>query len=148
VVTLAWTRQRAEQLIEQQLGPQWSFAFDRARTRVGCCHFQAHRITLSRHLLPQLSPLEAEQAILHELAHALSGPRAGHGPQWRQAAAGLGYRLVDKDVAHPADRRPRNLGVGIGHGSGELGHCLADDLEIPHNRVGGHLGDDLVTGLE
>lgn len=30
----------------------------------------------------------------------------------------------------------------------EVRHSLADDLGIPLNRVGGHLGDDVVAGLK
>ncbi len=29
--------------------------------------------------------------LLHEVAHALAGSRAGHGPRWKKVAAELGY---------------------------------------------------------
>jgi predicted SprT family Zn-dependent metalloprotease len=90
VTTLAWTRRRAVELIGQHLD-RWSFDFDHARARVGCCHYADRRITLSRHLVPQLTAADVDQAVLHEIAHALAGPQVGHGPRWRTLAAGLGY---------------------------------------------------------
>lgn len=33
------------------------------------------------------------QIALHELAHVLAGPRAGHGKKWLEIARGMGYRL-------------------------------------------------------
>ncbi|MDR0990674.1 MAG: SprT-like domain-containing protein [Propionibacteriaceae bacterium] len=88
--TMAWTRQRAAELIDHYL-PGWTFAFDHARTRIGCCHYHDQRITLSRHLLRHLSAEEVDQALRHEIAHALTGPKAGHGAIWRRTATGLGY---------------------------------------------------------
>lgn len=35
----------------------------------------------------------ANQIALHEVAHALAGPRAGHGRDWMKTARGMGYRL-------------------------------------------------------
>lgn len=36
------------------------------------------------------------QIILHEVAHALAGVRAGHGRKWRDTARAMGYRLGAK----------------------------------------------------
>lgn len=33
------------------------------------------------------------QIVLHEVAHALAGPRAGHGKKWRDTAHAMGYTL-------------------------------------------------------
>ncbi|MDR1807488.1 MAG: SprT-like domain-containing protein [Propionibacteriaceae bacterium] len=90
MTTLAWTRRRADELIGAHL-ERWSFDFDHARTRVGCCHYGDRRITLSRHLVLYLTAPEVDQALLHEIAHALVGAKAGHGPAWRKQAARLGY---------------------------------------------------------
>ncbi|MDR1265150.1 MAG: SprT-like domain-containing protein [Propionibacteriaceae bacterium] len=102
MTTLAWTRRRGEELVAAHL-PRWSFDLDQARARVGCCHYADHKITLSRHLVVHLSAAEVDQALLHEIAHALAGHRAGHGPQWRRAAARLGY-TGRRTVAVPAAR--------------------------------------------
>lgn len=83
----------AHRLLESHgLSPEWSFDFDHARTRFGQCDHRRRRITLSRHLC-QVSDIEGvEQVILHEIAHALVGARAGHGQRWLQTARQIGYR--------------------------------------------------------
>jgi predicted SprT family Zn-dependent metalloprotease len=95
---LAWARRRADDLFSRHLPPVWTFGFDHARARAGCCHYAQCKITLSRRLLPYLGPEAVEQTLLHEIAHAQVGAGAGHGPAWRQAAAQLGYdgrRVID-----------------------------------------------------
>ncbi|PPI25087.1 SprT-like domain-containing protein [Rathayibacter sp. AY1B5] len=81
----------ADALIEEHLDPSWSFALDHARTRGGACHWTRRRITVSRHLAARWSDEEVRQTLLHEVAHALAGPDAGHGPQWGRIAGRLGY---------------------------------------------------------
>ena len=34
---------------------------------------------------------EVDQVLLHEIAHALAGPGAGHGPRWKRVARDIGY---------------------------------------------------------
>jgi predicted SprT family Zn-dependent metalloprotease len=103
MLTLEAVRTRAEQLIAVHLGGGgWSFGFDHAKTRAGQCDFARKRITMSRYLAVRSSPDDVDQVVLHEIAHALAGARAGHGPTWRRTAAALGYtgsRLYDGPVA-------------------------------------------------
>ena len=45
---------------------------------------------------------EIHQVLLHEVAHAIAGTRAGHGPRWKAIAADLGYegkRLHGGEIA-------------------------------------------------
>jgi len=87
-----WVEQRAAELLEAQgLSPQWSFGWDRAKTRFGQCDHHHRRISLSRYLATAGSLEEVDQVLLHEVAHALAGSRAGHGPRWRSIAQSLGY---------------------------------------------------------
>jgi predicted SprT family Zn-dependent metalloprotease len=89
---LARVRVWAEALIRLHLdGEGWTFGFDHARTRAGLCNFTDRRITVSRHLAARFEDDEIHQVLLHEVAHALAGPRAGHGPEWRRVARELGY---------------------------------------------------------
>lgn len=81
----------AHTLLEKHLDDSWSFAFDHARTRGGACDWARRRITVSRHLCLRWSDEEMHQTLLHEVAHALAGPTAAHGRQWRQIASRLGY---------------------------------------------------------
>lgn len=103
MTTLEAVRARAEHLMAAHLGAgTWSFAFDHAKTRAGQCDFARKRITVSRHLAVRFSEGDVDQVLLHEIAHALAGPRAGHGQRWRRTAAALGYtgsRLYDGPVA-------------------------------------------------
>lgn len=96
-------RRWADALIRLHLDPgTWSFAFDGAKTRAGLCDYGKKRISVSRHLAARYDDDEVHQVLLHEVAHALAGPRAGHGPRWREVASGLGYvgsRLHDGAVA-------------------------------------------------
>ena len=78
-------------LAEHGLLPGWSFGWDRATTRFGQCDHRNKRITLSKHLTAKASDQDAEQVVLHEIAHALAGSREGHGSTWRRIAAELGY---------------------------------------------------------
>lgn len=101
-------RAQAEALIAAHLpGGGWSFGFDNARTRAGQCDFGRARITLSRHLAVRADGDTVEQVLLHEIAHALTGPRAAHNATWRATARRLGYRgsrLHDGPIA--ADLAP------------------------------------------
>lgn len=94
----------AHALIRMHLDPdQWSFDFDNAKRRAGQCNFTNKRITVSRYLASKFEDDEIHQVLLHEVAHALAGPRAGHGPKWQTIAADLGYvggRTHHGEIAH------------------------------------------------
>ena len=47
---------------------------------------------LSRMHAVQKPPELVTEVILHEIAHALAGPEAGHGPEWKAIAIRLGAR--------------------------------------------------------
>ncbi len=84
-------RRWAEALIALHLDSSWSFGFDSAKTRAGLCDYTAKRITVSRYLAARYEDDEIHQVLLHEVAHALAGPGAGHGATWRKTARELGY---------------------------------------------------------
>ncbi|WP_286310374.1 SprT-like domain-containing protein [Agromyces mangrovi Wang et al. 2018] len=96
-------RRWADALIVLHLDPAvWTFAFDNAKKRAGLCDFQAHRISVSRYLAARYDDDEIHQILLHEVAHALAGPNAGHGPRWKAEAARIGYvgrRTHDGEIA-------------------------------------------------
>ncbi|MCS0498614.1 SprT-like domain-containing protein [Protaetiibacter mangrovi] len=81
----------ADALIKLHLDPSWTFAFDNAKTRAGLCNYTAKRISVSRHIALRSDDDDIHQTLLHEVAHAIAGQRAGHGPTWKQVAAELGY---------------------------------------------------------
>jgi predicted SprT family Zn-dependent metalloprotease len=96
-------RHWADALIALHLDPRvWTFGFDNAKKRAGICNFTTKTITVSRYLAARYDDDEIHQVLLHEVAHAIAGSRAGHGPKWRQIAADLGYvgkRTHDGEIA-------------------------------------------------
>ena len=68
----------------------WSFSFDRAKRRAGSCKFSKKEITLARAYAEQEDFKEIKNTILHEIAHALVGPKHGHNEIWRQKALEIG----------------------------------------------------------
>ena len=93
----------AHALIALHLDRSWSFGFDHAKTRAGLCDYAAKRISVSRYLAAKYDDDEIHQVLLHEVAHAIAGSRAGHGARWRSIAHELGYegkRLHDGESAH------------------------------------------------
>lgn len=94
---LALELMRQHGLVDNELGsPNWQFDFDTSVRRFGACHWNTRKITLSAKLTA-LNDLErVQRTLLHEIAHALAGHRAGHGPQWQsicKAIGGDGQRL-------------------------------------------------------
>src|ERR1700712_2259236 len=94
----------AEALIALHLDPAvWSFGFDNAKTRAGLCTYSTKRISVSRYLASRYEDDEIHQILLHEVAHAMAGSRAAHGPKLRAVARELGYeggRLHHGESAH------------------------------------------------
>ncbi|GAA2986223.1 putative SprT family Zn-dependent metalloprotease [Microbacterium terrae] len=88
---LADVRRWADALIALHLDASWSFGFDNAKRRAGLCDYTRKRISVSRYLSARYDDDTNHQTLLHEVAHALAGPSAGHGPQWRAVARDLGY---------------------------------------------------------
>ncbi len=68
----------------------WSFSFDRAKRRAGSCKFSKKEITLARAYAEQEDFKEIKNTILHEIAHALVGPKHGHNEIWKQKALEIG----------------------------------------------------------
>jgi predicted SprT family Zn-dependent metalloprotease len=68
----------------------WTVRFDSAVVRAGCCYHRQRLITLSEPLMVRWSEKEVRETILHEIAHALAGPRCGHGPKWKAIARKIG----------------------------------------------------------
>ena len=92
----------ATALIDLHLDRSWTFGFDNAKTRAGLCNYSHKRISVSKYLAAKYEDDEIHQVLLHEVAHAMAGTRAGHGPRWKAIASDLGYegqRLHDGAIA-------------------------------------------------
>lgn len=70
----------------------WMFDFDRAVRRLGNCDLIRKRITVSKYFTGAANLDEFEQALLHEIAHALLPASAKHGVEWQVKAKEIGYR--------------------------------------------------------
>ena len=68
----------------------WSFGFDNAKRRFGCCNYRLKRISLSKPLTELRDESFVRNTILHEIAHALVGGRNGHNHIWRAKAIEIG----------------------------------------------------------
>jgi predicted SprT family Zn-dependent metalloprotease len=79
----------------------WTVELDRAKTRAGACHYPRRLITLSAPLTRLHTEEHVRDTILHEIAHALVGPRHRHDAVWRAKALEIGctgQRCVPADA--------------------------------------------------
>jgi hypothetical protein len=88
-------RVMARRLMDQHGLHDWAFEFDGAKRRIGLCRYPTATrggiISLSRYRVPVMSVYDVRQAMLHEIAHALVGPKVKHGPAWQAKAREIGY---------------------------------------------------------
>lgn len=113
----------ARALIALHLDDSWSFGFDNAKRRAGLCDYSRKRISVSRYLAARYDDDTNHQTLLHEVAHALAGSAAGHGPEWRRVADELGY---DGGVTHRGETA-NELAPWVGS-------CPAGHLVYRHRR--------------
>jgi predicted SprT family Zn-dependent metalloprotease len=152
----------AETLLAEHGLTGWTFAFDRARVRAGACHHHDRRITLSPHLTRAHDEGQVRETLLHEIAHALVGPRHGHDEVWRARALAIGStgrrcyptgeepvvpgrwqgRCVAGHVVHRHRRPSRVLVCTRCHGGRTLDRVLRwthDGLPVPERDLGPHV---------
>ncbi len=80
----------AHSLLAEHGLQNWRISFDHARRRAGLCNFSTNTISLSRHYAREATIEHITDTILHEIAHALVGPRHGHDAVWRRKAKDIG----------------------------------------------------------
>jgi predicted SprT family Zn-dependent metalloprotease len=85
-------RELAGRLLAENGLPEWSFAFNHSKTRMGLCRYDACVIELSLHFVELNAEELVRDTLLHEIAHALAGRGAGHGPLWRAICLRIGAR--------------------------------------------------------
>ena len=68
----------------------WSFQFDHATKRAGCCNYRARVISLAHAYARSAADEAIDDTLLHEMAHALVGKEHGHNQVWRAKAVALG----------------------------------------------------------
>ena len=80
----------ARHLMAQHGLTGWTFAFNRRKRGMGLCIYQPKRIELSYHFVIRNDQHDIRDTILHEIAHALAGPKAAHGPAWKRICQQIG----------------------------------------------------------
>lgn len=60
----------------------WRFGWMNRKRTLGLCRYSTMQILLSRGYVDLNNERNVEQTIRHEIAHALAGNGAGHGPLW------------------------------------------------------------------
>lgn len=102
------------------LAQGWHFQWIRSKRTLGRCHHGSKFISLSKPYVTLNEVAVIQDTILHEIAHALAGGLAGHGPVWKAKAIELGARPVRK-------KTPGELGLVVPAGpwSATCAHCGA-----------------------
>jgi predicted SprT family Zn-dependent metalloprotease len=86
----------------------WTVRTDNAKRRLGVCRFGPRVIGLSAPIIALNDESVIRDTVLHEIAHALAGPAAGHGPQWKAVARSIGanpQRCADGATTATPDAR-------------------------------------------
>ena len=81
---------QAEQIFAKHGLQGWSFQYDDASRRAGCCFYGTKVITLARQYCLEASEAERTNTLLHEIAHALVGPEHHHDAVWKRQARAIG----------------------------------------------------------
>ena len=80
----------ARRLMDEHGLTGWTLAFVEAKRRLGDCHFRHRVIRISRTHALGGSKEQIRDTVLHEIAHAIAGREAGHGPLWKVTARRIG----------------------------------------------------------
>jgi predicted SprT family Zn-dependent metalloprotease len=68
----------------------WTFGLTKAKRRLGVCKYRAKRIEIAEYYARHSPEETVLDTLRHEIAHALAGPAAKHGPRWKAIAVRLG----------------------------------------------------------
>ena len=87
---LAEVAAEAERLMSRHGLKGWSFQFEDASRQAGVCVFGLKVIGLSRLYCLHATDPQVKDTILHEIAHALVGPKHNHDAVWKAVARSIG----------------------------------------------------------
>ena len=103
-------REEYEKLVNPELSlwdQGWRFEIcKRAKSRAGVCMHRKKLVKVSAWCFGSMADGKLEDTIRHEVAHAVAGPYAKHGPAWKNAALECGAspsrcyskKVVDAEV--------------------------------------------------
>ena len=87
----------ARELMAQHGVGDWTFTWNRRKRSLGLCRYRQRRIELSVHFVIANDAEQVRETILHEIAHALAGEDAGHGPLWKAMCLRVGCKPLRCD---------------------------------------------------
>jgi predicted SprT family Zn-dependent metalloprotease len=99
----------AEELMSAHGVGDWTFAFNRAKRTMGLCRHTDRRIELSVYFALANDAAVVRDCILHEIAHALAGLEARHGPVWKSICKRIGAKPESCGEARMPDGKWRAI---------------------------------------
>ena len=127
----------ARALMDEHGLQEWTFRFSAARGRLGECRERERLIRLSRRHAVNGGPREVRDTILHEIAHALAGARARHGPAWKAIAKRIG--------ATPKARAEESEDARAGREAAKA--RFRAGMEVSFRMRGGHLRTGVIVRI-
>ena len=85
-------KQQAQALLARHGLTDWKFAYNRRKQAMGLCVYHRKTIELSIHFVERNDAAEILDTLLHEIAHALTGPGHGHDAAWKRKCLEVGAR--------------------------------------------------------
>jgi predicted SprT family Zn-dependent metalloprotease len=70
----------------------WTFGWNWRKRALGLCRYRERRIELSRWFVQANGEEMVRETVLHEIAHALAGEKAGHGAKWKAMCLRVGCK--------------------------------------------------------
>ena len=80
----------ARRLMDEHGLTGWTLSFGEAKRSLGHCDYRHHVIRISRTHALEGSEEQIRDTVLHEIAPAIAGHEAGHGPLWKATARQIG----------------------------------------------------------
>jgi hypothetical protein len=86
----------------------WTFGLSHGKRQLGVCKYLQKRIEVAEYYALNTPQEAVLDTLMHEIAHAIAGPSAGHGPAWKAVAVRLGATPracdnSDKTAMKPGD---------------------------------------------
>lgn len=72
----------------------WRFSWNFGKRMLAKCSYRRRTISISRYFALVATPEQISDSTLHEVAHIIAGPKAGHGPIWKSACIKIGANPV------------------------------------------------------
>jgi predicted SprT family Zn-dependent metalloprotease len=78
----------------------WTFGLADTKRRLGVCKYRTKQIEIAEYYARNSPPETVLDTLWHEIAHAIAGPAAKHGPAWKAVAIRLGATPRACDSSH------------------------------------------------